>query len=50
MLLYILQIVFWVELPIQGRLCSIFVKLWVLVKGTQQSGIGLPDIHKFSAG
>ena len=28
----------------------IFVKLWVLVKETQLCGIGLPDIHKFSAG
>ena len=26
----------------------IFVKLWVSVKGTQQCGIGLPDIHTFS--
>ena len=29
----------WVELPVQGRLCSIFV-----------SRVGLPDIHEFSAG
>ena len=49
MLLYIIQFVFWVELPIQRRLCPIFVKLWVPVNGTQQCGIGLPDIHKFSA-
>ena len=27
-----------------------FFKLWVPVKGTQQCCIGLPDIHKFSAG
>ena len=47
MLLYIIQVVFYVELPVQRRLCPIFVKLRVLVKGTQQCGIGLPDIHKF---
>ena len=29
----------WVELPIQSRLCPIFV-----------SGVGLPDIHEYSAG
>ena len=29
----------WVELPVQRRLCLIFV-----------SGVGLPDIHKYSAG
>ena len=29
----------WVELPVQRRLCSIFV-----------SGVGLPDIHVYSAG
>ena len=28
----------------------IFVTFWVSVKGTQQCGIELPDIHKFSAG
>ena len=28
----------WVELPVQGRLCPIFV-----------SCVGLPDIHEFSA-
>ena len=46
----IAQVVFWVELPVQRRLCPIFVKTWVLGKGTQWSGVGLPDIHKFSAG
>ena len=29
----------WVELPVQGRLCPIFM-----------SRVGLPDIHEFSAG
>ena len=39
MILMLGQIVFWVELPTQRRLCPIFV-----------SGVGLPDIHKYSAG
>ena len=30
--------VLWVELPVQGRLCPIFV-----------SSVGLPDIHEYSA-
>ena len=29
----------WVELPVQRRLCPIFV-----------SGVGLPNIHEYSAG
>ena len=29
----------WVELPVQGRLCPIFV-----------SCVGLPDIHEYSVG
>ena len=29
----IAQVVFWVELPVQRKLCSIFVKSWVLRKG-----------------
>ena len=33
------HIVFWVELPVQRRLCPIFV-----------SSVGLPDIHEYSAG
>ena len=28
----------WVELPVQRRLCQIFVR-----------GVGLPDIHEYSA-
>ena len=28
----IAQVVFWVELPVQRRLCSIFIKSWVLGK------------------
>ena len=50
MLLYILQVVFWVELPVQRRLYPIVVKLWVPIKRTQQCGIRLLDIHKFYAG
>ena len=33
------QVVFWVELPVQRRLCPIFM-----------SGVGLPDIHEYSVG
>ena len=33
------QVVFWVELPVQRRLCPIFM-----------SGVELPDIHEYSAG
>ena len=38
-LLMLGQVVPWVELSVQRRLCPIFV-----------SGIGLPDIHEYSAG
>ena len=31
--LEIAQVVFWVEIPVQRRLCPIFVKSWVLRKG-----------------
>ena len=41
MLLYVLQVVFLVELLEQRRLCPIFVELWVPIKGTQQCGIGV---------
>ena len=50
MLLCFVQVVFWVELLVQRRLYSIFVKLWVLVKETQQCSIRLSDIHKFFEG
>ena len=33
------QVCTWVELPVQMRLCPIFV-----------SGVGLPDIHEYLAG
>ena len=50
MLLFILQVVILVEFLVQRRLHPNFIKLWVPVKGTQQCGIGLPDVHKFSVG
>ena len=48
----IAQVVFWVELPVQRRLCPIFVKSWVPEKGDSMvwCGVGLPDIHESSAG
>ena len=33
------QVVVWVELPVQRKLCPIFM-----------SGVGLPDIHDYSVG
>ena len=33
------KFVLWVELPVQRRLCPIFVR-----------GVGLPDIHEYSTG
>ena len=40
-----------VELPEQRRLCPIFcIKIWILINGTQQCGIGSPEIHKNSTG
>ena len=30
---FFVQVVFWVELPVQRRLCSIFVKSWVPERG-----------------
>ena len=39
MILMLGQVVVWIELPVQRRLCSIF-----------ESGVGLPDIHEYSAG
>ena len=39
MILMLGQVVVWVELPVQKRLCSIFV-----------SGVELPDIHEYSSG
>ena len=46
----VIQVVCWVELPEQRRLCSIIVKIWIPINGTQQYGIGSPEIHRNSAG
>ena len=45
----IIQVVFWIELPVQMRLFFIFVKLWISINGTQRYGIELHVIHRFSA-
>ena len=37
-----------VELPEQMSLCSIFVKIWIPINGTQQCSIELPEIHRNS--
>ena len=42
----VIQVVCMVELPEQRRLCPIFVKIWILINGTQQCGIGSSKIHK----
>ena len=46
----IVQVVFWVELPVQRRLYPIFGKSWVPEKGTQWCGVELLDIHEYSTG
>ena len=46
----IIQVVCWVDLPEQRRLCLIFVKIWILINGTQQCGIGSPEIYRNFAG
>ena len=46
----VIQVVYWVELRKQRRLYSIFAKIWIPINGTQQCGIGLPEIHRNSAG
>ena len=45
-----IQVVCWVEFPEQMRLYPIFVKIWILINGTQQCCIGSPEIHKNSTG
>ena len=42
----VIQVVCWVKLPEQRRLCLIFVEIWIPINGTQQCGIGSPEIHK----
>ena len=46
----VIKIVYWVKLLEQRKLCLIFVKIWILINGTQQCGIGLPEIHRNSSG
>ena len=46
----IVQVGFWIELPVQRILFPDFVKLLILVNGTQRCGIELHDIHRLSAG
>ena len=46
----VIQIVCCVEFPEQRRLCPIFVKIWIPINGTQQCGIGPPEIHRNSVG
>ena len=46
----VIQVVYLVKLPEQRRLCLIFVKIWIPINGTQQCGIGSPEIHKNSMG
>ena len=41
-----IQVVYWVELPEQMRLCLIFVKIWIPINWTQQCGIGLLETHR----
>ena len=41
---------FWIELPVQIRLCPIFVKLWISINGIQRCDIKLHDIHRLSVG
>ena len=48
--LIVVQVGFWIELLVQRRLCTIFVKLWIPINGTQQCGIKLHDIHMLFAG
>ena len=47
---FVIQVVCWVELPEQRRLCPIFVKIWIPINGTQLCGIGSPEIHRNSEG
>ena len=46
----VIQVVCWLELPEQRRLCPIFVKVWIQINGTQQCGIGSSEIHRNFAG
>ena len=45
----VIQVVCWVELLEQKRLCTIFVKIWIPINETQQCDIRSPEIHRNSA-
>ena len=44
----VIHVICWVELPEQRRLFPIFMKIWIPKNGTQQCGIGSPEIHRNS--
>ena len=46
----VVHVGFWIELLVQRRLCQIFVKLQILINGTQWCGIELHNIHRLSTG
>ena len=46
----VILVVCWVELLEQRKLFLIFGKIWILINGTQQCGIGSPEIHRNSMG
>ena len=46
----VIQVVYWVELLEQRRLSPIFVKIWILINGTQQYGIELTEVLRNSGG
>ena len=47
----VIQVIYWVELSEQMRLCPIFFfKIWILINGTQQCGIESHEIHRNSVG
>ena len=38
----VIQVVCWVELPEQRRICLIFVKIWIPINGTNSVVLGHP--------
>ena len=43
----VIQVVCYLEIPEQMRLCLIFfLKIWIPMNGTQHCGIGSPEINK----
>ena len=43
-----MQVGFWIELPVQRRLCPVFVKLWIPVNGTYEGVSGYTISTGFS--